>query len=102
MTDHLARTFMTVVTTDDHPGLRLALELNRRPPAEPEASPTRGGKRLRNQESWSGKWTAQRSGTRPTNQHDSWLRSLLPPRVGDARPSAARPVRRPGLAASAR
>lgn len=40
VTDHLARTFMTVVTTDDHPDLRLTLELNRRPPAEPEASPT--------------------------------------------------------------
>lgn len=39
VTDHLARTFMTVVTTDDHPDLRLTLELNRRPPAEPEASP---------------------------------------------------------------
>ena len=42
VTDHLARTFMTVVTTDDHPGSTLALELNRRPPAEPEASPTWG------------------------------------------------------------
>lgn len=35
----LARPSTTVVTTDDHPGLRLTLELNRRPPAEPEASP---------------------------------------------------------------
>lgn len=39
VTDHLARTFMTVAATDDHPDLRLTLELNRRPPAEPEASP---------------------------------------------------------------
>lgn len=82
MTDHLARTFMTVVTTDDHPGLRLALELNRRPPAEPEASPTRSGKRLRNQESWSGKWKAQRSGTRPTNQHDDDRRTMTTPGGG--------------------
>lgn len=57
VTDHLARTFMTVVTTDDHPDLRLTLELNRRPPAEPEESPTRSGERLRNQESWGGTWT---------------------------------------------
>lgn len=42
VTDHLARPSTTVVTTDDHPGLRLTLELNRRPPAEPEASYTRG------------------------------------------------------------
>lgn len=42
VTDHLAQPFMTVVTTDDHPGLRLTLELNHRPPAEPEASHTRG------------------------------------------------------------
>lgn len=57
MTDHLARPSMTVVTTDDHPGSKLALELNQRPPAEPEASPTRSGERLRNQESWGGTWT---------------------------------------------
>lgn len=38
----LAIPSMTVVTTDDHPDLRLTLELNRRPPAEPEASHTRG------------------------------------------------------------
>lgn len=42
VTDHLARPSTTVVTTDDHPGLRLTLELNRRLPAEPEASPTWG------------------------------------------------------------
>lgn len=35
----LVQPSMTVATTDDHPGLRLTLELNRRPPAEPEASP---------------------------------------------------------------
>ena len=39
MTDRLARPSMTVVTMDDHPGSTLTLELNRRPPAEPEASP---------------------------------------------------------------
>lgn len=47
----LVQPSMIVVTTDDHPGSTLALELNHRPPAEPEASPTRSGKRLRNQES---------------------------------------------------
>ena len=51
MTIMLVQPSMTVVTTDDHPGSKLALELNRRPPAEPEESPTRGGKWLRNQES---------------------------------------------------
>lgn len=38
----LAIPSMTVAATDDHPGLTLTLELNRRPPAEPEASPTWG------------------------------------------------------------
>lgn len=73
---------MTVATTDDHPDLRLTLELNRRPPAEPESSPTRSGERLRNQESWNGRWTAQRSGTRPTNQHDDDRRTMTTPGGG--------------------
>lgn len=52
---------MTVVTTDDHPGLRLTLELSQRPPAEPEASPAQGGERLRNQESWGRDVDSERS-----------------------------------------
>ncbi len=42
VTGAAARPSMTVVTTDDHPGSTLTLELNHRPPAEPEASHTRG------------------------------------------------------------